>query len=503
VRILFVALAALLVAAPAADAYRNPTPGRALALQLPGMHRAKVRRNIVYDRAHGLRMDVYRPRSARGRLPAVLLGGPSGFGRSSGQKMGWAQLIAASGLSAVAFDIRSDQLLTEPAAPSADVATALRYVRAHARALGIDGDRLCTLGFSIGTAPWHLYATMRDPQPWLRCNVVYYGPLDLQGLAIATDPDVAQEFSALTWLRRHGARIPPMLVVKAGREENAGINESIDRFAAAARSLHADVRVVPNASGAHGFDVDSRSTPRARAVIRETLRFLRARLSGPLRMTDSCLSAGERASAVRFFAVDDTRLIGVELGAGSRGVVLAHQGGGAPPNLCAWMPYARHLAELGYHVLAIDQRRFGSSGAPPVAAANARVDLDVLDAVEELRRRGATRILVVGASLGGTAAVAAAARAEPAVDGVISFAAPSSYGPLDTFDAVARVRAPSLFVSAVDDPGFAEIAQLLYDRSAAADKRVLIAPGAEHGAPVLEDPATLMAVDAWIAAHIS
>ena len=95
----------------------------------------------------------------------------------------------------------------------------------------------------------------------------------------------------------------------------------------------------------------------------------------------------------------------------------------------------------------------------------------------------------------------AAIRVQPA--GVISFAAPSSYGPLDTFDAAAHVSAPSLFVSAADDPGFPEIAQLLYDRSAAADKRVLIAPGAEHGAPVLEDAATQAAVDAWVAAHLS
>ena len=68
-------LAAALIAVPAAAAYRNPTPGRAVVLQIPGMHRAKVQRNIVYRTAPRLRMDVYRPRSARGLLPAVLLGG--------------------------------------------------------------------------------------------------------------------------------------------------------------------------------------------------------------------------------------------------------------------------------------------------------------------------------------------------------------------------------------------------------------------------------------------
>lgn len=40
-------VAATVVAVPAAGAYRNPTPGRALALQIPRMHLAKVRRNVV------------------------------------------------------------------------------------------------------------------------------------------------------------------------------------------------------------------------------------------------------------------------------------------------------------------------------------------------------------------------------------------------------------------------------------------------------------------------
>ena len=168
-------LAVALVAVPAADGYRNPTPGKAVVLQIAGMHRAKVRRNIVYSKSPLLRMDVYRPRTARGRLPAVLLVGPPGLGRSSGQKIGWAQLIAATGLSAIAFDIRSDDQLRSPSNPARDVQSAIAYVRSRSKRLGIDPSRLCAVGFS---APWHLWATMRDPKPWLRCNVVYYEPLD-------------------------------------------------------------------------------------------------------------------------------------------------------------------------------------------------------------------------------------------------------------------------------------------------------------------------------------
>jgi dienelactone hydrolase len=482
---------AALVAVPVASAYKNPTPGRELVLQIPGMHRAKVRRNIVY--APRLKLDVYRPRKAKGPLPAVLFGGPGGVGKDSGQKIGWAQLISASGMAAVAFDIRTDHALTTPDPATRDVARAISYVRSHAARLGVDPNRLCTLGFSLGTAPWHLAATMRDPQPWLRCNVVYYGQLDFD------DPDLA-EFSALTHLRRNAARIPAMLVVKAGLDNNEGLNESIDRFAAAAAEVHADVRVITHPSARHAFDIGPR-TSLTRSIIRETLRYMKARLAKPLRFDHDCLSDAERGGVVRFFASDDTRLIGAELGSGPRGVIFGHQGGGAPASLCSWMPYGRHLAAAGYHVLAIDHRAFGSSGSSPVPANLRRVDFDILAAVDLLRRHGATTVVLGGASLGGAAVLAAAPHVDPPVQGVISVAAPDRFVSVDAIGAVRISTIPSLFVSAAQDDPFAQQAQEFYDASPAADKKLLIVPGIEHGAPVLEQPETAASVDAWIAAH--
>jgi hypothetical protein len=38
--------------------YRNPTLGSALALQTPGMHKAKVMRNVVYRTVAGTRLRV-------------------------------------------------------------------------------------------------------------------------------------------------------------------------------------------------------------------------------------------------------------------------------------------------------------------------------------------------------------------------------------------------------------------------------------------------------------
>jgi len=468
VRTAFAILAAALVAVPAAGAYRNPTPGKAVVLQIKGMHRATVKRGVVYKRSPRLRMDVYRPRKARGRLPAVLLGGPPGTGRTSGQKVGWAQLVAASGLSAVAFDTRSDGGLRSPREPALDVQSAIAYVRSHARRLGIDPNRLCTLGFS---APWHLWATMRDPQPWLRCNVAYYEPLDFQ------TPAVGDEFSALVDLRRSPGAIPPMLVV--------GHDDSADRFQAAATDLHADVQVVTSPDTAPGFDV-GRRTASARAVVKRTLRFLKARLARPLPVTEPCATGAEKASALRFFATDDTPLIGVVVGSGPRGVVLAH---GQNLGFCEWLPYARQLAATGYRVLAYNSR----SGT--------RVDLDIAPAVEALRRTGSPHVIVMGSSAGAIAGlIGSTMLAEPPA-AVVSLSAPASYGSLNALEAVTRLRVPTFFAaSELDDP-FVGDARALFAASAAPEKYLEIRPGGVHGSDLLADPGFRSRVEAFIAAH--
>ena len=484
-RAVLAVLAAALVAVPAAGAYSNPTPGRAVVLQIAGMHRAKVHRSIVYQRSPRLRMDVYRPRGARGRLPAVLLGGPPGFGRETGQKIGWAQLIAASGMSAVAFDIRSDNHLQFPARPSRDVQAAIGYVRGHAKDLGIDASRLCTLGFSIGTAPWHLWATMHDPKPWLRCNVAYYAPLDFQSPAFSIDRNLVDEYSALTYLRRDGGRIPPMLVVEAGRDATEGINESIDRFAAEATARHADVQVVRYPQGVHGFDVSMR-TARARAIVRRTLRYLQARLQPPLRLFEACATPAERASALRFFAVDDTPLAGIVLGTGSRGLVLAHGQGG---DVCEWLPYARDFASAGYRVLVYDAR----SGL--------RVDLDLSAAVEALRRSGSEHVIAMGSSMGAIAGLVGSASLPSAPAAVVSLSAPASFGPLNGLQAVTRLRSPTFFAASEIDEPFVSDARSMYEASAATDKRLEILPGGVHGSAMLRDAAFRNRVEAFLAAH--
>ena len=264
------------------SSYVNPTVGSRLVYQIEDMHRARITSGIVYtgDQAEPLELDVYLPPNGGSEpLPAVLLGGPPFFeaGKDSGQKVGWSQLIAASGLAAVAFDIRSDGYLKRPSEPTADVRAAIAFVRERGHELGIDPERLATLGFSFGTAPWHLAATMQEPLSFVRCNVVYYGPLDLHDAGVPMDPELADAHSATSFLRLHGPRIPPMLVAKAGLDSVA-LNRSIDAFIGEATAVGADARLEVHERGQHGFDVRD-DDERSRAIIRDTLGYLLERLA--------------------------------------------------------------------------------------------------------------------------------------------------------------------------------------------------------------------------------
>ena len=254
-RLAAVALLALVLASVGAGAdYRNPTAGAVVALQLPGMHLAKVKRDVRYTA--GLRLDVYRPARASGRLPAVVFVHGNARGtdspKASGVFVGWGQLAAASGLAGVTFDHQEDP---------EQVVAAVRHVRRNAARLGIDATRICVAGFSAGVQLSMLPA-LQGRLGTLRCAVGYYGPLHAE----------LEQLSPLAHLRREA---PPTLLAKAGRD-NPAINRSIDRYVARAKEVGARVELVVQPTGPHGFETTKDA--KTRAVMARTLAFLRAHL---------------------------------------------------------------------------------------------------------------------------------------------------------------------------------------------------------------------------------
>ena len=124
--------------------------------------------------------------------------------------------------------------------------------------------------------------------------------------------------------------------------------------------------------------------------------------AAPARAWDSCTP---KAGDVRFTAADGTRHVGHAYGGGSTAIVLVHQRNGT---MCQWSSYAQRLARLGYRAMTIDLRNNGDSQMRNYPA-NQRYGGDVAGAIKYVRAHGAKKVFVLGASLGGSAAIDGAA----------------------------------------------------------------------------------------------
>jgi len=326
-----------------------------------------------------------------------------------------------------------------------------------------------------------------------------------------------------------------VVAAAAGDASSAKPKPKPYRNPTAGAQLGIDLRLVTHERGAHGLDVLT-GDARSRAVVKQAATYLRDRLSapalaapsratsrvtsgraGPARagkkrckyvvktikgkkqrvrvcrnvpapkpppLRETCLTQAERKGVARFVAGDGTRLLGVVVGSGPRGVALGHE---SDSDLCSWMPYARKLAAAGVRVLALSHRGHGSSGNARLPANRRRLDLDFAAAVSVLRSRGVDRVFLGGASMGGTGAVVAAAAHPDSVAGVVSISAPTRFSTLDALAQARSLRVPALYLAAREDEPFATDAQALHDASAWPDKRLVVFDGARHGTQLLRD----------------
>jgi dienelactone hydrolase len=205
-----------------------------------------------------------------------------------------------------------------------------------------------------------------------------------------------------------------------------------------------------------------------------------------------------KAAELRFKAADGTRLAGFRLGGGRTAVVLAHQVRG---DACQWGSYARRLAARGYLVIAFDFRGYGDSQYRIGRAAD-RLSADVAAAAKAARRLGARKVFAVGASMGGTAVLAAGANVRPRLTGVVSLSGPGVFSRIDALALAPRLTVPVLYVAAEADSDFALDARKLYDATASTDKAIHILPGGLHGVDfVRSDPHARGLVEQFIRSH--
>jgi pimeloyl-ACP methyl ester carboxylesterase len=140
------------------------------------------------------------------------------------------------------------------------------------------------------------------------------------------------------------------------------------------------------------------------------------------------------------FSTQDGGIIYADMyGKGDNAVVLAH---GGRFQKDGWAEQARTLAAAGFRVLAIDFRGEGQSRGG--TSSEEWRQFDVLGAVHYLRKTGAQRISVVGASMGGDYAAEAAEREPAAIDRLVLLAS-------GAYTTLAKMKGPKLFILARDD----------------------------------------------------
>jgi pimeloyl-ACP methyl ester carboxylesterase len=187
---------------------------------------------------------------------------------------------------------------------------------------------------------------------------------------------------------------------------------------------------------------------------------------------------GPAVDTVSFTTSDGVELVGELRGQGDTGVILLHM---YPSDRTAWSSFADLLAGEGYTALLFDFRGYGDSGGDRDIALIWR---DALAAVRFMRGRGFERIVLVGASMGGIAALIVAARQD--LQGVVTLSATSSFMGLTILpEAVALIEEPKLFVAAQGDGAAAPTAQQLY-ALAPPPKQVEVVEGGDHGIALVE-----------------
>ena len=194
------------------------------------------------------------------------------------------------------------------------------------------------------------------------------------------------------------------------------------------------------------------------------------------------------STAVTFPTQDGVELAGRlfgDPGTAATGIVFAHM---LPADQTSWYEFAKRTSDEGYLALTFDFRGYcpGGDGGCSQGERNVSADpADLTAAVAYLRSRGAGTIVLVGASMGGTAALLVAAEQGGAIAAVVTLSAPQAIeGLVAGPDVLARVTAAKLFVAGSGDGAAAQSAQAFSDQSQPPQRLEIVASD-DHGTALL------------------
>jgi dienelactone hydrolase len=174
------------------------------------------------------------------------------------------------------------------------------------------------------------------------------------------------------------------------------------------------------------------------------------------------------------------RIPAVSAGAGGRTVaVLLHQTDGN--GLCGWLEYVPGLLGHGVAVLAVDLCQYGAARCHRGVPATEAVALAVAHARTTMR---AVRVVVVGASMGGSVALMSAAEL-PGIDAAVDLSGPVDWPGMETVRDGRALDVPVL-VAMADDEGTDQVAGARSIVAHAPDGSRFAPAGTGHGYDLLE-----------------
>jgi alpha-beta hydrolase superfamily lysophospholipase len=202
--------------------------------------------------------------------------------------------------------------------------------------------------------------------------------------------------------------------------------------------------------------------------------------TGPPSLRAACgATDGLSAKTLWLNTTDGVRLYAVEAGSGPTTIVLANEG---RSDLCSsWLSYAKRLVASGFRTLMFDFR--GNGESQYVGGRKAlRLGRDLAAAVNRAQGGAKRDVFLIGASLGGAAAVQNGASLP--VSGIVSLSGTRiwpGYG-INHYASLPRMRAPFLYIGSTNDYRAPEQeARDIYRRVGSGDKRIVLYPGSLHG----------------------
>jgi pimeloyl-ACP methyl ester carboxylesterase len=181
---------------------------------------------------------------------------------------------------------------------------------------------------------------------------------------------------------------------------------------------------------------------------------------------------------VSFITEDNIKIAGRVFGESETAVILSHM---YPTDQTSWDPFANRLMQNGYKAVTLDFRGYGrSEGNKDID----RIYLDLTAALDSIREDGAKSIVLIGASMGGTASLFVASQNK--VDGVIAISAPVEFKGLKAGD-LKNIGCAILFIAGEKDGSAVQSAKYLYENSAD-PREFVIYPTDEHGTYIFDGP---------------